>query len=48
MYEPTHTEIALEAYLFWEARGCQGGSAEDDWLRAEAKLRQRANSSVTL
>jgi hypothetical protein len=26
------------AYLYWEARGCQGGSPEEDWLRAEREL----------
>jgi hypothetical protein len=30
---------ALLAYSYWEARGCQGGSPEDDWLRAEQQLR---------
>jgi hypothetical protein len=37
--EPTHEEIARLAYSFWEARGYQGGSQEDDWLRAVAELR---------
>ena len=32
-------EIARIAYSYWEARGCQGGSAEEDWLRAERELR---------
>jgi Protein of unknown function (DUF2934) len=32
-------EIAALAYSYWEARGCQAGSAEDDWLRAEQQLR---------
>ena len=30
-----HEEIATLAYSYWEARGRQGGSAEDDWYRAE-------------
>jgi hypothetical protein len=30
--------IALLAYSYWEARGCQGGSPEEDWLRAERQL----------
>jgi len=34
-------EIALLAYSYWEARGHQGGSAEEDWLRAEQKLRDQ-------
>jgi Protein of unknown function (DUF2934) len=36
---PLHEEIAALAYSFWEARGCQGGSQEEDWLRAEEELR---------
>ena len=31
--------IAQLAYLYWEARGCQGGSPDEDWLRAEQELR---------
>jgi hypothetical protein len=34
-------EIAKLAYLYWEARGCQGGSPEEDWLRAEQEVRAR-------
>jgi hypothetical protein len=30
--------IARLAYSFWEARGYQGGSPEEDWLRAEQQL----------
>jgi hypothetical protein len=41
-YEPSRQEIAELAYLYWEARGCQGGSQEEDWLRAEQELRARA------
>lgn len=26
------------AYQLWEQRGCQGGSPEEDWLRAEQIL----------
>jgi Protein of unknown function (DUF2934) len=36
-------EIARLAYEYWQERGCPEGSAEDDWLRAEAEL--RANTS---
>jgi hypothetical protein len=35
---PTFDEIAQLAYSYWEARGYQGGSSEDDWLRAEQEL----------
>jgi len=31
--------IATLAYSYWEARGYTGGSAEQDWLRAEYELR---------
>ena len=36
---PEHAAIARLAYSYWLARGCQGGSAEEDWLRAEGELR---------
>jgi len=35
---PTQEDIALLAYSYFEARGCQGGSPEEDWLRAEREL----------
>ncbi len=34
-------EIARLAYSYWLERGCQGGSPEDDWLRAERELKTR-------
>ena len=34
-------EIARLAYSYWEARSREGGSAEDDWLQAEQRLRTR-------
>ena len=33
-----HDKIALIAYSYWEARGFQPGSAEQDWLRAEQEF----------
>jgi hypothetical protein len=39
---PTFEEIAQLAYCYWEARGYQGGSPEQDWLRAEHELRSAA------
>ena len=39
---PCFDEIARLAYSYWEERGCQGGSPEEDWLRAEQELRSRA------
>jgi hypothetical protein len=32
---PDAEVIAKIAYGYWEARGCQGGSAIEDWVRAE-------------
>lgn len=34
----TQEEIACLAYSYWEARGCQGGSPHEDWIRAEREL----------
>ena len=41
LYEPSHEEVAALAYSFWEARGCQGGSPDEDWALAEQQLRHR-------
>jgi hypothetical protein len=35
---PSHDEIARLAYAYWEARGRQHGSHEEDWYRAEREL----------
>jgi hypothetical protein len=35
-------EIARLAYSYWEARGCHGGSAQNDWFQAEQELKTRA------
>jgi hypothetical protein len=35
---PSHHDIARLAYLYWEARGYEGGSPEEDWFRAEREL----------
>jgi len=32
---PSPEEIARMAYSYWDARGRQGGSPEEDWFRAE-------------
>jgi hypothetical protein len=34
-------EVARLAYSYWEARGRQGGSAEEDWYRAEKEWDER-------
>ncbi|MGA3026069.1 MAG: DUF2934 domain-containing protein [Bryobacteraceae bacterium] len=33
-------KIATLAFSYWESRGYQGGSPEDDWFRAENELRE--------
>jgi hypothetical protein len=35
---PSRQQIASLAYSYWESRGYQGGSPEEDWLRAEQEL----------
>lgn len=40
--ESIHEEIAKLAYALWEARGGNGGSAEEDWYRAEQEIRSRS------
>ena len=42
----SQNEIASLAYSYWEARGCQGGSPEEDWIRAERELRTRASAAL--
>ena len=41
---PAPEQIAHLAYFYWEARGYQGGSPEEDWLRAEQELRAQASA----
>lgn len=36
---PTHEEISRRAHELWVERGGMGGSAQEDWLRAERELR---------
>jgi hypothetical protein len=35
-------EIAKLAYSYWEARGYEGGSPEEDWFRAETQVREKS------
>ena len=37
-----HEAVSRLAYSYWEARGCEDGSADEAWYRAEAELRARA------
>ena len=39
---PSTEDIAKLAYALWEARGGNGGSAEEDWHRAEQEIRARS------
>ena len=39
---PSTEDIAKLAYALWEARGGDGGSAEEDWYRAEQEIRTRS------
>ncbi len=34
----THDEISKLAFTYFEQRGYQGGSPDEDWLRAEQEL----------
>lgn len=38
MKEPAKEQIALRAYEFYLARGCEHGMDVDDWLAAENEL----------
>jgi len=42
----TFDEVSKLAYSYWEARGYQGGSPEEDWLRAEQELNARLVSAA--
>jgi Protein of unknown function (DUF2934) len=44
--EPSREAIARLAYSYWQARGFQGGSADEDWLRAEQELRGCVTAAV--
>ena len=39
-------EIALEAYLLFEARGFEHGHDVEDWLAAEALVRERRTAPI--
>jgi hypothetical protein len=39
--------IARLAYSYWEARGCESGSPEEDWFRAERELRDLSSVKVS-
>ena len=39
--------IARLAYFYWEERGCPNDSPDEDWLRAQAELRNRLAAAAT-
>jgi hypothetical protein len=39
--EPTHRQIALDAYFRWQSDGSSAGDSQKYWLAAEAVLLQR-------
>jgi hypothetical protein len=41
-------KIALLAFGYWVQRGCQGGSAEEDWFRAEREMVSAPSSVHTV
>ncbi len=41
---PDHDQVAERAFLLWQARGCPDGSAEQDWLQAEAEMQSETAS----
>lgn len=40
--------IARLAYSYWEARGYQGGSQIEDWVRAEKEFAARQTVAGTI
>jgi len=45
--EVSEQEVAMEAFLLFEARGCEHGHDVEDWLAAEALVRQRRMSRLS-
>ena len=41
---PSRDEVARLAYSYWLLRGCTDGNDVNDWLRAEAEIRNTARS----
>jgi len=44
---PSRDEIAGLAYSYWLLRGCTDGGDVNDWLRAEAELRNKGSNRNT-
>ena len=39
--------IGRLAYFYWEERGCPSNSADEDWFKAEAELRNRLTAPAS-
>ena len=39
--------VARLAYYYWQERGCQSDSPDEDWFRAEAELRDLLPAGAT-
>jgi Protein of unknown function (DUF2934) len=39
--------IGRLAYFYWEERGCPDNSADEDWFRAEAELRNQLAAAAS-
>ena len=39
--------IGRLAYFYWEERGCPNDSADEDWFRAEAELRNLLTAAAS-
>ena len=44
--DPSGQDIAKLAYALWEERGVPDGSAEEDWIEAERRLRGEQPSTL--
>lgn len=44
--ESEREEIERRAYFYWVEGGCQHGSHEEDWCRAEEEVRRRRSPST--
>jgi DUF2934 family protein len=42
---PAHHEIAALAYSYWQSQGCPDGCDVENWLKAEATLRNGASGN---
>ncbi len=43
---PSQEAIAAVAFSYWQERARRGGSAEEDWLRAEQELKGKATGAT--